>query len=252
MTAAAEDDLIRALHVDRSSPVPLYFQLAQQLEEAINDGRLTPGTRIDTEVELARQLRLSRPTVRQAMDYLVDKGVIARRRGAGTRVVSADVRRPLELSSLHDDLLRSGQRPTTEVLSMAVEPVSGEVARALQIAENTPALSLVRLRSAMHRPIARLTNYLPIGFADLTTEELERRGLYDILRARGIRLHSANQVIGARTATAAEAKLLDERRNAAVLTMQRTTLDDHGAVVEFGTHIYAASRYRFEFSLLSP
>jgi DNA-binding GntR family transcriptional regulator len=252
MTAAAEDDLVRALHVDRSSPVPLYFQLAQQLEEAINDGRLTPGTRIDTEVELARQLRLSRPTVRQAMDYLVDKGVIARRRGAGTRVVSADVRRPLELSSLHDDLLRSGQRPTTEVLSMTVEPVSGEVARALQIADDAPAVSLVRLRSAMHRPIARLTNYLPIGFADLTSDELQRRGLYEILRARGIRLHSANQVIGARTATAAEAKLLDERRNAALLTMQRTTLDDHGAVVEFGTHIYAASRYRFEFSLLSP
>src|SRR5689334_9802617 len=252
MTAAAEDDLLRELHVDRSSPIPLYFQLAQQLQKAIDDGRLAPGTRIDTEVELARQLRLSRPTVRQAMDYLVDKGVIARRRGAGTRVVSADVRRPLELSSLHDDLLRSGQRPTTQVLSLAVEPVTGEVARALQVAEHTDAVSLVRLRSAMHRPIARLTNYLPIAFADITGEELEQHGLYEILRGRGIRLHSANQVIGARTATVAEARLLDERRNAALLTMQRTTLDDHGGVVEYGTHIYAASRYRFEFSLLSP
>jgi DNA-binding GntR family transcriptional regulator len=252
MTAAAEDDLLRALRVDRSSPVPLYFQLAQQLETAIYDGRLAPGSRIDTEVELARQLRLSRPTVRQAMDYLVDKGVIARRRGAGTRVVSADVRRPLELSSLHADLLRSGQRPTTTVLSMTVEPVTGDVAGALQIPERADAVVLVRLRSAMHRPIARLTNYLPTAFADLTADELEQHGLYELLRARGVRLHSANQIIGARTATAAEAKLLDERRNAAVLTMQRTTLDDHGAVVEFGTHIYAASRYRFEFSLLSP
>jgi GntR family transcriptional regulator len=252
MTAAAEDDLVRALQVDRSSPIPLYFQLAQQLEEAINDGRLTPGSRIDTEVELARRLRLSRPTVRQAMDYLVDKGVIARRRGAGTRVVSADVRRPLELSSLHDDLLRSGQRPTTQVLSMTVEPVTGEVAHALQLPDGSDAVLLVRLRSAMHRPIARLTNYLPMNFADLTSAELEQQGLYEILRGRGIRLHSASQVIGARTATMAEAKLLDERRSAAVLTMQRTTLDDHGGVVEFGTHIYAASRYRFEFSLLSP
>jgi DNA-binding GntR family transcriptional regulator len=186
------------------------------------------------------------------MEYLVDKGVIARRRGSGTRVVSADVRRRLELSSLHDDLLRGGQRPTTRVLSMSVEPATEPVARALQLADRSDTVVLVRLRSAMHRPLARLTNYLPTSFADLTNEELEQHGLYEILRTRGVRLHSANQVIGARAATSAEARLLDEPRGAAVLTMERTTLDDHGGVVEFGTHIYAASRYRFEFSLLSP
>src|SRR5664279_2274628 len=180
MTAGAEDDLFQTLRVDRSSPVPLYFQLAQQLEDAITDGRLTPGMRIHTEVDLARQLRLSRPTVRQAMEYLVDKGVIARRRGAGTRVVSSGVRRPLELSSLHDDLLRSGQLPTTKVLSKTVEPAAGEVANALQVPENTDVLVLVRLRSAMHQPIARMTNYLPIAFADITAEELEDQGLYEI------------------------------------------------------------------------
>lgn len=251
MTTAADGALLEGLRVDRSSPVPLYFQLAQQLETAINDGRLAPGARIDTELELARQLRLSRPTVRQAMEYLVDKGVIARRRGAGTRVVSPGVRRPLELSSLHDDLVQSGQRPTTQVLSLAVEPAGVEVARALQVPENSDVVGLVRLRFAMRKPIARMTNYLPIIFADITAEELEKRGLYDIMRSRGVRLHSANQVVGARTATAVESRLLEERRNAALLTMQRTTLDDQGSVVEYGSHIYAASRYRFEFSLLS-
>ncbi len=251
MTTAA-DPLLEGLRVDRSTPIPLYFQLAQQFETAINDGRLTPGTRIDTELELARQLRLSRPTVRQAMEYLVDKGLIARRRGAGTRVVSPGVRRPLELSSLYDDLVRSNQRPTTQVLSLTVEPAAGEVARALQVPGNSDVVTLVRLRFAMRTPIARMTNYLPITFVDITGEELEKRGLYEIIRARGVRLHSANQVVGARTATAGESRLLDERRNAALLTMQRTTLDDQGRAVEYGTHIYAASRYRFEFSLLSP
>jgi DNA-binding GntR family transcriptional regulator len=87
---------------------------------------------------------------------------------------------------------------------------------------------------------------------DFTAEELEQHGLYELMRARGIHLHTASQVVGARTATAAEARLLDERRNAALLTMQRTTFDDQGDVVEFGTHIYAASRYSFEISLLAP
>jgi len=64
-------------------------------------------------------------------------------------------------------------------------------------------------------------------------------------------LHSATQVVGARSATAAEARVLEEPRGAALLTMQRVTYDDHGDVVEFGTHIYAASRYSFETHMLA-
>jgi GntR family transcriptional regulator len=244
--------LLAGLTIDRSTPVPLYFQLAQQIEAAIADGRLTPGMRLVTELRLAKQLGLSRPTVRQAMDYLVDKGLIVRQRGmAGTRVVSTGVRRPLDLSSLHDDLERTGQMPTTQVLSNTIEPAPPDVARELRIAEATPVRVLVRLRSAQEQPIARLTNYLPPAFGEITNEMLEQRGLYDILRGRGMHLHSAVQVIGARTATAAETRLLKERKNAALLTMYRTTVDNRGEVVEYGSHIYAASRYSFEMSLLS-
>ncbi len=243
---------LASLAVDRSTPVPLYFQLARQIESAISGGELTPGMRLSTELDLAKRLGLSRPTVRQAMDYLVDKGLIVRQRGtAGTRVISNGVRRPLELSSLHDDLERSGQLPTTRVLTNSVEPASVEVASALRITEGDAVLVLVRLRCAIDQPIAQLTNYLPGTMDEITTEALERRGLYDILRSRGIHLHSAMQVIGARTATAAETRLLKERKNTALLTMQRTTVDDRGEVVEYGSHIYAASRYSFEMSLHS-
>ena len=72
------------LSIDRGSRVPLYFQLAQQLEDAIRDGRLRPGDRIDTETELAQRLSLGRPTVRQAVQELVSKGLLVRRRGVGT------------------------------------------------------------------------------------------------------------------------------------------------------------------------
>src|SRR5450631_1681896 len=114
---ASAHDLLSSLSLDRTSPVPLYFQVAQVLEAAILDGRLAPGTRFDNEVQLAEQLGLSRPTMRRAMQYLVDKGVLVRRRGIGTRVVQPKVRRPLGLSSLFEDLTASGQLPTTTVLS---------------------------------------------------------------------------------------------------------------------------------------
>jgi len=248
--------LLRDIVLDRTSPVPLYFQVAQHLEAAITDGRLQPGTRFDNEVLVAEQLGLSRPTMRRAMQYLVEKGVLVRRRGIGTRVVQPKVRRPLGLSSLYEDLLGTGQEPTTQVLSLAVEPANAAVAQALALPVETPVTVVVRLRSAAGRPIARMANYLPhtvlTGLGEgVTPAALEAHGLYQVIRGLGIQLHAADQTIGARTATAEEARLLGEPRGAALLTMQRTAYDDHGRAVEHGSHLYAASRYSFELSMLA-
>ena len=251
----AANDLLNSVDLDRASPIPLYFQVAQVLEAAILDGRLAPGTRFDNEVALAKQLGLSRPTMRGAMQYLVDKGVLVRRRGVGTRVVQPKVRRQLGLSSLYEDLESSGQRPSTRVLSLVVEPASMAVAQALGLPADSPVTAVTRLRSAGEQPIARMANYLPHtipGLAEgLTREALQTRGLYQVIRSLGIHLHAADQQIGARTATAEEARLLGEVRGAALLTMQRTAYDDDGRSVEFGDHVYAASRYSFSLSMLA-
>ncbi|WP_149182742.1 GntR family transcriptional regulator [Streptomyces sp. TRM49041] len=236
--------------LDRGSPVPLYYQLAQQLESAIERGVLAPGSLLGNEVELAARLGLSRPTVRQGIQSLVDKGLLVRRRGIGTQVVHSQVKRPLELSSLYDDLQAAGQSPTTRVLRNETGPASAEVAAALGVAEESPVAVVQRLRLAHDEPMALLCNYVPAGLVDLDTATLESTGLYQVMRTAGITLHSARQSIGARTATAEEARRLDEPEGAALLAMQRTAYDDTGRAVEYGTHIYRASRYTFQFQLL--
>ncbi|NEB07795.1 GntR family transcriptional regulator [Streptomyces coelicoflavus] len=238
------------LSVDRSSPVPLYFQLAQQLEASIEHGALTPGSLLGNEIELAARLGLSRPTVRQAIQSLVDKGLLVRRRGVGTQVVHSKVRRPLELSSLFDDLEAAGQRPATKVLVNTVVPAAAEVAAALGVAEESDVHRVERLRLTHGEPMAYMCNYLPPGLLDLDTAQLEATGLYRLMRAAGITLHSARQTIGARAATDGEAERLGEDAGAPLLTMERTTFDDTGRAVEFGTHTYRPSRYSFEFQLL--
>ncbi|MFI2640845.1 GntR family transcriptional regulator [Streptomyces sp. NPDC018610] len=238
------------LRVDRGSPVPLYFQLAQQLEAAIEQGALTPGSLLGNEIELAARLGLSRPTVRQAIQSLVDKGLLVRRRGVGTQVVHSQVRRPLELSSLYDDLEAAGQRPTSRVLVNTVAPASAELAAVLGVAEGSDVHRLERLRLAHGEPMAYLVNHLPPGLLDLDTGRLEATGLYRLMRSNGITLHSARQSIGARAATPVEAERLGEEEGAPLLTMERTTYDDTGRAVEFGTHTYRPSRYSFDFQLL--
>ena len=149
------------LSLDRGSRVPLYFQLAQQLEDAIRDGRLRPGDRIDTETDLAERLGLGRPTVRQAVQELVSKGLLVRRRGVGTQVVAAQFSRPLELTSLFDDLAAADHRPSTRVLALRQTPAEAQVATALSIPRGSMVTYIERLRLQQDEPLAIMRNWIP-------------------------------------------------------------------------------------------
>jgi GntR family transcriptional regulator len=240
---------LRGVSIDRSSPVPLYFQLAQHLEAEIRSGSLPVGTRLENEVALARELGLSRPTVRAAFGYLAERGMVARKRGYGTVVTREKLNRDVQLTSLHDDLIRAGQKPATKVLRNEVAVASESVAAALELPEGSLVICLERIRFADGEPIALMHNFLPAALVRLNDEALETHGLYEILRASGIALTSATQRMSAKNALAAEARLLDEPRGAALLTMERTVLDDRDRPVEFGQHVYRASRYSLRTSL---
>jgi DNA-binding GntR family transcriptional regulator len=236
--------------INRSSPVPLYFQVAEQLERAIVDGELAPGDRIANEVTLASELGLSRPTMRQAIQLLVDKGLLVRKRGVGTQVVHGQIRRPVELTSLHDDLQRAGQTPHTEVLSCQRVESDEPVAQELRLSTGSLVWSLERLRFVGDEPLALLHNFLPVDVLDLEAVDLAASGLYECLRQAGVQLRVANQQIGARRAEAREARLLGERRGSPLLTMARTAFDSTGRAVEYGTHVYRPERYTFEVTLV--
>lgn len=239
-----------SLEIDRGSPIPLYFQVSQQLERDIESGRLQPGTQLGNEVQLAGELGLSRLTLRRAIQELVDKGLLVRKRGVGTQVVHNQVKRPVKLTSLYDDLASSGQEPSTTVLTHEVVEAPDDVAAALGIEPGTEVLHIERLRLAGGEPLAMLRNWLPGRHGRITEESLEARGLYAQLRAAGTHIRVARQRIGARKATAKEASLLGEKRGAAMLTMQRTAYDDAGNAVEFARHVYRSDRYSFESTLV--
>jgi DNA-binding GntR family transcriptional regulator len=238
--------------IDRTSPVPLYFQLAQYYESAIRSGALKVGARLDNEVQLAQALGLSRPTVRAAFLYLANKGLVVRKRGAGTLVANERMDRDVELTSLYDDLAAAGRAPATQVLRAEVSHASEQVAEALQLPERALVLSLERIRMADGEPMALMHNYLPAGLVHLNVEMLEEHGLYELLRASGIGLQAATQRMCAKNASAAEARILHETRGAALLTMERTAYDQAGRPVEFAWHLYRASRYAFTTSLPRP
>jgi DNA-binding GntR family transcriptional regulator len=237
------------LVVDRLSPVPLYYQVSTQLQQMIETGELPIGSRLENEVDLADQLGVSRPTLRRAISYLVEQGLLVRRRGIGTQVVQPKVRRPIELSSLYDDLRKSGRSPRTQVLSLDVRPATDALAQTLGVDEGAPVTHLDRLRFDGDEPLALMHNVIPVAVLRLEAADLEAQGLYALLRAAGAEPRMATESIGARAATAVEARTLAESRGAPLLTMSRTAWDGQRRAVEYGSHVYRASRYSFTLSV---
>jgi GntR family transcriptional regulator len=157
------------------SPLPLYQQLAELLNREIERGGLAPGGRLPSEPELARLHQIGRPTVRQATELLVQRGLVERRRGSGTFVKSAPKRVDLfslggTLSSFRD----GGLELTTQLLGKVKERrVATDVDNPFL---GRPALVLTRLGSLAEKPVLLERLYFdPVVFAGL--ERLELAGV---------------------------------------------------------------------------
>ena len=235
--------------LDHASPLPLYHQAARVLEEAIEDGRLPRGSKLDGEVDLAGQLGISRPTMRAAIRQLVDKGLLMRRRGIGTIVTPKPVRRAVALTSLYDDLREAGRKPKTRVMAFEEVPCPPEIAEDLDLKPGVPVLRFERLRVAGDDPIALMQNFIPAGLLKIEKEDLEQTGLYDLFRRGRISPQVATQRIGARKAGDEEAELLEIEPGDPVLTMRRVAYDANGRPIEYGSHRYPAESYSLEMAL---
>ena len=236
--------------IDRSSPVPLYHQVVQGIEAAIRSGTLESGSRLENEIELASRLNLSRPTMRKAMDELVRSGLLVRKRGVGTQVVSNRVRRHLELTSLFDDLQQSGQNPATEVLDFRHSQTATGVAETLELPAGTRIYHFIRLRTVGGKPLALMENWVRDDITEITEGALRGQGLYQLLRDAGVNFRLATQRIGAAVADQRQAELLEVAAGDALVTMERTAVDDAGRTVETGRHVYRADSYSFEMTLV--
>jgi GntR family transcriptional regulator len=239
--------------LDHNSPVPLYYQAARALEQAIEAGRLPRGSKLESELDLAEQLGISRPTMRAAIKQLVDKGMLVRRRGIGTIVAPKPVRRVVALTSLYDDLKEAGREPRTRVLALEEIPCPPEIAEHLGLEPGVPVLHFDRLRVAHSvdpYPIALMHNVVPADLLEITEDDLERTGLYELFRKNGMLPHIATQRIGARKAADEEAEFLEIEPGDPVLTMVRVAYDTDGRPIEYGCHRYPAESYWFEMMLV--
>ncbi|MCG8633276.1 MAG: GntR family transcriptional regulator [Desulfobacterales bacterium] len=163
------------------SPIPLYHQLAEILQDRIRSGTYGPGEMIPSETGLARQYGIGRPTVRQAMNILVQKGLIQRKRGAGTFVKKPSPRVDLfSLAGTSQAFETRGIPIETRIITpMCRQPVDRDVSNPFH---GQTAFFMSRLTLAKERSVLLEDIFMdPELFAGIDAIDLENRSLAQVV-----------------------------------------------------------------------
>ena len=139
----------------KNSKVPWYHQVAETLRESLARGEWRPGDLMPSEQELQRRFEVSRVTIRQAMNLLVNEGLIFRQRGRGTFVAHPTIEQGLaRIVSFTEDMARRGFTPGTEMLESELIPASPEIAARLDVMPGEELARIRRLRIADDEPMS--------------------------------------------------------------------------------------------------
>ena len=249
--AEAVLEVLRHQGVRRASGLPLYIQIAEALEAALNGAELPLTSALPSEHELSQALGVSRPTIRQALTHLEQRSVLYKRRGVGTFRSPQAMARPPRLTSLYDELVEQGSVPSTRVLQIRQLPAPESIAQDLHVQTGAELVFVERIRTVGGRPVVFHTNYLNLeGKPPPDRAELEQGSLYAILRARyGIELTLASQDVTARAASPAERKHLELGSGGCVLVAQRVSFDATGRGIEWAVNVYPPGTQSFRMRL---
>lgn len=244
MVAAVADDTERWT-LDRASPLPLYAQIKQRLLALIATWD-TEDDRFFTDDALCRRFGVSRLTVRQAVQSLVEDGFLRRARGSGTTVRRAKIEEHFSpRMNFLDDWASRGLNMRAEVLAFERVPAPPAIATALGLRAGTRVRYIRRRRLAGQVPVSIDDRYLPLELAaKLTVRDVETRSLLDVLWQQA-KLDHCNQQVEALIAEGEPVALLNVMPGAALLARWLTYFAEGGRAVMAGRSVHRADLVRY-------
>lgn len=229
--------------IEPADPAPLYVQIQRLIRAAIDDGRLREGAAILAERDLAVEYGVSRITVRNALAGLVEEGLLARRRGAGTVVTSRIEKNFAKLSSFSEDMTARGRVPSSEWIARASGIVNPEEAMALGLSPGAPVYRFHRIRYADDAPMA--LEFSTICADCLSGIEAVGDSLYQALDAAGHRPVRALQRLRAVPFGALHARQLGVDVGSPGLLIERRAFLRDGRPAEYTQSYYRGDAYDF-------
>ncbi|MGE4533615.1 GntR family transcriptional regulator [Halomonas sp.] len=236
--------------VDKTSPMPLYLQLAEILQRHIDSGELAQGDPLPSERVLRETYDVSRSTVREAVLHLKQKGIVETRRGSGNFVkVIPTVDR--DLLGIHDfdvQIEQGGHSNQVQILHFTKEHHSSRVSQLLQVESDVPLIKVTRLRLADGEPLFIEKIYLSSArFPRMTQEDFSNTQVFTkkIIQVYGMDIDEVVIQLEPILLNRKEIENLGVKRHpAAGLLNERTTYNKRGEPIVFSKWVFSSNRCR--------
>lgn len=226
---------------------PVYIQIHNQLRENIEDGKWKVGEKIPAERELAADFDVSRMTLRQAIQALVDEGILERRVGSGTFVANRKVQEKMSGVTSFTDLMQSlGKTPSSTTISYHLTIPSQTEIEKLKLGKDEQVVRMERVRLANDVPICFEIATVPARLIENFSKEEVTNSFWQTLEKKA-HLYSrhAIQHISATKATKKIATYLNVKRGDALLRMTQLSYLQDGTPFEYVHTQYVGSRFEF-------
>ena len=246
-------DFVGAINLNQLDEKTRYVQLADFVRRKIKSGQFTAGEKMIPETDLCKFLNLSRTTVRQALELLVNEGIIIRYRRKGSFIADAKMKRHLNnLYNFSDNMLEMGVTPSSEVIKQEIIRASAEFSHLFTLPkDNDYVFYLERVRLADDKPVLVENTAIPYYLCPgIEKNDFSRESLYNALgMAYALRLNHATETIAAILIPDKDARLLKCRARDAGYKITRTAYLDNGNVYEYTTSVTRADMCEFHVDL---
>lgn len=229
-----------------------YEVIRDDMRAKIDSGAWPIGQLIPTELQLAETYQVSRPTIRHAMQDLVNEGRLERRRRRGTIACAPKIDQgfTLSLRSFADEMIANERIPRTQVLMLKRETASRMVAQALKLDEGAPVFKLVRVRFADNVPNVINESYIPAEpVPAFDTFDFQERSMYDVLRELGCPVVAAKRRLEVVRANPTQASLLDVETGDPLFLFTSVGMLEDGTPMEYSIATYRGESNSFEFEV---
>jgi GntR family transcriptional regulator len=227
---------------------PLYERVESILAADIADGSLLPETQLPPEEGLIERFKVSRTTVRKAIQNLIERGLVEVRRGKGTFVTQPKITQELtELTGFVEDMQALGRNPTARLLDERIVAADEAVAQHLALAPGTLVVRLRRVRLADGVAMSFDETYLPRDIGEkVASNDLGAEPVFALLEEKyDTPLVEAEYKLAAAAADPVAAQALQVPTGSPIFLIERTSYTTGNRPVDFERLHYRGDLIRF-------
>jgi GntR family phosphonate transport system transcriptional regulator len=231
-------------------PLPLWRQIRDRLKQQILEGGFSPGQRLPTENDLARQFGVNRHTVRRAVSGLVDAGLMRVEQGRGMFVQENVLFYPIgRRTRFTESVERQNRSRGRRILSADVQKADAHVADALGMLRGRAVIVLRALQEVDGRPVSLSEDYFNRArFPRINDYALQTKSITESLRLCGVDDYFRKRTrVTTRLPKREEAEVLRQPHSRPIMVTENLDVDEHGKPISLGFTLWAGDRVQLVF-----